>query len=127
MAIAKILPLTGLVAVGAVLGYIAYRTPEPDYTPPAARQVQAQESAVPTALSGEVPDGMLVRTFDVEGMCCSGCTAKLHAALVALPDVNEAAVSFEAGQAQAVVPETTDAALLVEALNFDKYTASLRP
>lgn len=125
MQLTKIVPIVVLAAAGGVLAWVALRAPEPDYEPPAAGVVQAGQ-ATPAELTGDVPSGMLVRSFDVEGMCCDSCTGKLHAALTALPDVNEAAVSFEASRAQVVVPEDVDVAVLVEALNFDKYTATPR-
>jgi copper chaperone CopZ len=122
----KPLSLVLLFAAAGVLTRIALKASEPDYVPPSVNTVRAEEVA-PTKLSGEVPEGMLVRTFDIEGMCCTGCTAKLFDALEALPDVAEAAVSFESGTAKAVVSTSTDPALLVTALSFDKYSAALRP
>lgn len=123
----RLVPVLLLVAAGGVCAWIAFRAPEPDYVPPSAPGAVQAAASVPSALPEEVPEGMAVRTLDVEGMCCNGCTAKLHAALVALPDVSAAAVSFETGRAQALVPADADPAELVDALCFDKYAARLRP
>jgi copper chaperone CopZ len=120
--------LTVLLLGGAagVLGWVALRSPQPDYAAPTLAEVQAHVPA-PTSLVGEVPAGSVVRAFDVEGMCCSGCTGKLYASLRALPEVSQAAVSFEDGTAQVVVPAGLEVERIAAALSFEKYSATLRP
>ena len=80
----------------------------------------------PVRLSADVPEGCVVRSLEVEGICCDGCGAKLFAALTALEEVREAAVDPILGVAQAVVPAGLDTALLEQALTFSKYSARLR-
>jgi copper chaperone CopZ len=80
---------------------------------------------VPVALGGEVPAGYVVRRFQVEGMCCSGCPKKVYAHLAALPGVCEVAVDPILQQVAAVVPAERDVASLEAALTFDKYSAKV--
>ena len=120
-----VLTIVVLGGAAAALGWVALRSPETDYVAPTVAEVQAHVPA-PTSLVGEVPAGCVVRAFDVEGMCCTGCTGKLYAALRALPEVRQAAVSFEGGTAEVVVPEDADPAHVAAALNFDKYRATPR-
>ena len=105
---------------GLACGWAAWRAGERTYVPPAV------EDAVPTpvTLTGEVPSGYEARELEVEGMCCTGCSAKLHGALLALSEVREAAVDPVLGTAWAVVPLGFEAMRLEEALTFDKYTAA---
>lgn len=121
-----VLTVVVLGGAAAALGWVALRSPEADYVAPTVAEVQAHVPA-PTALVGEVPAGSVVRAFDVEGMCCNGCTGKLYATLRALPEVSQAAVSFEDGTAEVVVPESADPAPIAAALTFEKYRATLRP
>ena len=113
-----------LVGAALVLGWIAVRSPEPDYVVPQDEQFEPQ--VIPIALTSAAADGDVVRTFDVSGMCCNGCTSKLFEALDRHPSVNAAAVSFRDGTAQASVPRDLDPQLLERELTFDKYTAALR-
>lgn len=122
----KILPLLALGAAGVTLGYIALRAPTPEYVAPTLQEVQAHVPA-PEALTGEIPPGFLVRTFKVEGMCCTGCTGKLYKRLKESPGVVEAAVSFDKGIAQVVVPKDIDVARLEEVMHFEKYVAKAQP
>ena len=122
----KLLYVTALTIAGAALAWVALRSPEPDYQAPTSAEIAAHVPA-PTVIAGEIPAGSLVRTFDVEGMCCGGCTGKLYQSLRAVPGVSQAAVRFQDGVAEVVVPQELDPALLAEALTFDKYSASLRP
>jgi copper chaperone CopZ len=90
------------------------------------REAAAKEVA-PRELSSEPGPGEVVRVIEVEGMCCFGCTDKLHAAALAVPGVREAAVDFESGTVSALAAETVAPDALETALNFDKYTAKARP
>ena len=121
----KSLGLFLLVAAGAVLGWVAYRTPEPTYVVPQLDETDPEQ--IPLALTQVAQAGDVVRTFDVEGMCCNGCTGKLYRALAEHPSVNAAAVSFEHGTAQVSVAKEFDSTALVSLLTFDKYSAALRP
>jgi len=121
----KSLGLVLLVAAGAVLGWVAYRTPEPSYVVPELQAAEPEQ--IPLALTRVAQPGDVVRTFDVEGMCCNGCTGKLYRALAEHPSVNAAAVSFEHGTAQVSVAQEFDSTALVDVLTFDKYSAELRP
>jgi copper chaperone CopZ len=120
----RLLLLLVLVA-GIAFAYVAARSPEPTYAAPTPEELAVEQGA-PRALTVAPSAGETVRAFDVEGMCCNGCTRKLHEALIAVPGVRDAAVDFHTGIAEAVVPESLDAAELGRALTFDKYTATAR-
>ncbi len=60
-------------------------------------------------------------------MCCTGCTGKLYERLKEKPGFVAAAVNFEAGLAQVVIPKDADPEAFVAALRFEKYDAKLRP
>jgi len=126
MMMTKALPLLILGASGAVLGFVALRAPKPDYVAPTVKEVDVHVPA-PTALTGEIPKGFLVRTFKVEGMCCTACTGKIYQRLKESPGVVEAAVSFDKGIAQVVVPKDADVAKLEDAMHFEKYVARVQP
>ncbi len=115
----KLLGPALLVAAGLVLGAIALLADAPTYEAPRANPA----APVPFELTGELPAGYVVQRLDVAGMCCSGCSGKLYAALVALDEVAEAAVDPVRGEALAVVPASFDVARLEQALTFDKYAA----
>lgn len=102
-----------------VLGTIALRAPEPQAAPPQP----VVGVVVPYELRGEVPAGCVVRTIEVEGMCCEGCAAKLRSALLAVDGVREAAVDSVRGRALCVVPQELEVARLERALTFDDYHA----
>ncbi len=108
---------------GAALGIVAWRAETPDYVPP--RLVEVPDR-FPVRISADVPEGCVVRSLEVEGICCDGCGAKLFVALTSLEEVREAAVDPILGVAQAVVPAGLDTALLEQALTFSKYSARLR-
>ena len=110
-----------LVLVGLVCAGLAWRAGERTYEVPARPEIVP----TPVALSGVVPAGHVATSLEVEGMCCTGCSAKLHGALLALDGVSEAAVDPVLGTAHAVVPEGFELERLVAALTFDKYTAAL--
>lgn len=114
-----------LALAGAVLLWIGLRAPEPDYAP-LPTEPTGEEVRVPLAIIGVRPAGHVVRTFDVGGMCCNGCSGKLYAALKSVPGVVEAAVDFGAGTASALVPDSMDVSLLSASLHFDKYSARAR-
>ena len=118
----KLLLALPLVLAGAALGWIALSAEDPTYQPPVPGVVT---NVVPKTLSGEVPDGMVVRRFQVTGMCCDGCTGKLYRSLAEVDGVQEAAVDFLTTSASAVVPADADVQTLLAALEFDKYTAEL--
>jgi hypothetical protein len=111
-----------LAAAAAVLGTIALRARDPSYAAPAPAEVRA----IPLVLSGTVPDGYAVRTFAIEGICCQGCSSKLHGAALAVEGVREAAVDPLAATVSVVAPADLPSARLAEALTFDKYTAAAR-
>jgi len=118
----KLLPILLLVSAGAALAWIAWRAPEREYVAPTPAEVAAHRAA-PQKLAGGVPAGYVVRTIEVEGMCCTGCTGKLYERLKAVPGLGQAAVSFEEGLARVVIPERADPEPFAAALRFDKYAA----
>jgi copper chaperone CopZ len=122
----KILPMLLLGAAAAALAYIALRAPSQSYVAPTIQEVEAHVPAPPT-ITGEIPPGFLVRTFKVEGMCCTGCTGKIYKRLKDSPGVVEAAVNFDQGIAQVVVPNDSDVAKLEDVMHFDKYVAKAQP
>lgn len=122
----KILPFVVLGSAGLALAWVAWRAPARDYVAPTAQEIEAHVAA-PQALDGELPAGSVVRTIEVSGMCCTGCTGKLYARLEATPGFVKAAVSFERGVAELALPGGADPAPFVAALQFDKYDAKLRP
>ena len=115
------LATTLLILAGSALAYIAWSAREPI---PADAHTAGEP---PASLSGEVPADHVVRTFEVEGICCGGCGSKLYGSLVALDDVREAAVDIRAGVVEVIVPRQLEVAELEGALTFDKYSARLRP
>jgi len=117
----KILGLLLLLAAGGLLAWIGLRADEPTYIAPRAAD------SVPIVLSGDVPAGFEVRTLDVTGMCCTGCTSKLYDKLAAVEGVREIAIDANVGTAQVVVPEGEPVEPLVAALTFDVYRAEPRP
>lgn len=116
-------PAILLVSAGA-LAWVAVRSPEPTYEP--VPEERPAPEHVPTTLSGVVPAGYCVRTFEVEGMCCKGCPGKLWNAVTEVPGVVEAAIDFDTGTAEAVVPTDLDVARLEGAMTFDEYSAHTR-
>ena len=116
----RILPFLFLATAGAILAWVALKAPEPSYIPPRPEEFDPRH--VPVVIVGDIPAGHVVRTFQVEGMCCNGCGGKLFDALKAIPEVTKAAVDFESKTATALVPEDLDTAVLASALSFDKYS-----
>ena len=115
----KVLTLLVLVAAG-LLALVALQADDPTYVAPT---VDEMPTVVPHQVTGDVPEGFLLRSFDVEGMCCDGCSGKLYARLEKVEGVREAAVDPVLGRAEVVVAADTDPARLTGALTFDKYTA----
>ena len=121
----KALPLVLLGGAGAALAFIAWRAPAPNYVAPTSAELLAHAPA-PQDLVGEVPAGCVVRTFEVQGMCCTGCTGKLYDRLKTAPGVVNAAVNFEKGVAEVVLAKDADVVPIETAMHFDKYVAKLR-
>jgi copper chaperone CopZ len=122
----KILTLAPLALAGVVLAVIALRAPPRDYVPPSEAEVEAHHPA-PQRLSSDVPAGCVVRTIDVKGMCCLGCTGRVYDRIKDTPGLVDAAVSFEKGVAQIVIPKDADPGPIVSALRFDKFEPKLEP
>ena len=107
---------------GLVLAGIAWRAKSPTYSAPVVDP--DPPAVVPHTLSGNVPAGRVVRTFDVEGICCDGCPGKLFVKLDQLDGVEEAAVDPVLKQASVVVATDYDVARVEAALTFGKYSAT---
>ena len=122
----KVLPYVALSLVAVVLTAIAFRAPARDYVAPAAADVEAHHPA-PQSLQGEIPEGCTVRTIEVSGMCCLGCTGKLYDRLRPIPGFVDGAVSFEDGVARVVMSKDAEPEAFASALRFDKYEAKLLP
>lgn len=90
----------------------------------AAPPEEAPVVPAPTVLVHGAGPGQVERAYEVEGMCCTNCTGKLHRSVTSVAGVREAAVDFERGTALVVVDEGTDGEAVLAALNFDKYTAT---
>jgi copper chaperone CopZ len=108
--------------VGLALAGIAWRAESPTYRAPVVDP--DPPAVVPHTLSGNVPAGRVVRTFDIEGICCNGCPGKLFVKLDQLEGVEEAAVDPVLKQAMVVVSPGYDVARVEEALTFGKYSAT---
>lgn len=92
----------------------------------AAPVEEAPVAPAPTVLVHGAGPGQLELAFDVEGMCCTNCTGKLHRSVTAVEGVREAAVDFESGTARVVADEAVDPGLVLGALEFGKYSATPR-
>jgi copper chaperone CopZ len=113
----KYLGLLLLACSGGILLWIALVVGAPTYLAPRTAET------VPVVLTGEVPNGFIVRRLSIDGMCCQGCAAKLHALLIQVEGVREVAVDALTGEASVVVPAGTEVALLEQAVTFEDYTA----
>jgi len=120
------LALALVLLAGAVLGTIALRAKERSYVVPRAEEASPIPIALPIELTSDVPPGLALRVFDVEGICCQGCSGKLHGALLAVEGVRAAAVDPTTKQVSALVQSEVDPGELERALTFDKYTAKAR-
>lgn len=109
-----------LLAAGATLGTIAVRAKEPAYVVPAAGDV------MPLRIEGEVPAGLVVRTFQVEGICCPSCGSKLHRALASVEGIRKIAVDPGTKEVQVLVPPEVSPERLAAALTFDEFVARAR-
>jgi len=117
----KALWISILVAAGLGAAYVAVKSDAPRYAAP----VVEPTPVVPTRLPRPAGPGEEVRVFEVTGMCCAGCTDKLYRALSAVEGVHAACVDFDTGTASALYESDRDPSTLVQALTFDKYTASV--
>jgi len=90
-------------------------------------EVEAWQHPEPESLGKNVPAGYQVMQFEVDGMCCDSCPNKLREWLGEVDGVEQAAVSFRNGRAEALVPEGYDPAPLLDVLNQEKYTAHVAP
>ena len=61
------------------------------------------------------------KTMKIEGMMCGHCEARVKKALEALPEVQEAAVSHEAGTAVVTLAAEADEAALRKAVGDQDY------
>ena len=111
-----------LILAGGVLGSIAVFARERTYVVPA----EVPPASIPLTLEGEVPAGFTLRTFDVEGICCQGCSSKLHGALMALDGLSAAAVDPYRKTVSALARADIPNERLEAALTFDKYRAHAR-
>jgi len=115
-----LLPLLLIAAAGAA-GWLYVTRPGPTYVPPSEAQVVY--AAAPSVLTRAPAEGEAEIVLDVHGMCCHGCTGKLHARLMEQAGVIAAAIDLEAGTASALVEASVEPAALAAALTFDKYSA----
>jgi len=111
-----------MVAAAAATTWIVAHGQAPTYQPPSL------ETAAPTPsrLTREPASDERRVVFEVENMCCNGCTGKLYARLTEVDGVREACVDFHSGTAGALVAQEADLDALERALNFDKYVARLQ-
>lgn len=112
------LGLALFLVAGAALGTIAVRAKEPSYVVP------VRPEDIPLCIEGEIPAGQVVRTFAVEGICCSGCAGKLQHALAGIEGVRAIAVDPLRDEVQVLAGTEVDSARLAGALTFDKYVAT---
>jgi copper chaperone CopZ len=122
----KILPLVGLGVAGVVLATVALRAPPRDYVAPSAAELEAHRPA-PQNLHGDLPADCVVRTIEVKGMCCLGCTGRVYDRLKETPGFVDGAVNFERGVAEIVIQKDSDPTAFVSALRFEKYEPKLEP
>ncbi len=122
-----LLPLL-LLAAGGVLGFIAWRSEEPEYVAP---RLEDAPEAIPERLSGAVPAGYRTVSMEVEGMCCQGCPSTLYATLAGVEGVSEVAVEFVAagvpGHAFVVAADAVSADSLSAAIASEKYGVRVLP
>lgn len=111
------LGLTLLALAGLTLGAIALRARQRTYAAPGAA------GTLPLAIEGEVAEGLVIRTFEVDGICCPSCSGKLHAALASVAGIQRVAVDPSTKRVQVLVPLEVSPERLAEALTFDDYVA----
>ncbi|MFT5048697.1 MAG: copper chaperone CopZ [Chlamydiales bacterium] len=120
----KISSLIWVALAGGLLTWIAIRSGPVDYEP---LSLDSPPIEVPVRLASSPGPGQRLRVFDVDGMCCNGCAAKLAGRLDDLDQVSEAAVDVQGSTVSIIVGEDYPVADLLTLLNRDKYTASARP
>ena len=120
MPLRKYSGLLALLAAGVVLTVIALRARAPTY------EVPVHAADIPLAIQGEIPAGFVVRTFDVEGICCRSCAGKLERVLAPLAGVEQVAVDPLRKEVQVLARLEVESAALVAALTFDKYVAEFK-
>ena len=121
----KVLIALLLLVAASATAWILATTSGPSYVAPS--EPPLAYAPAPTVLITDPGPGEALREFDVEGMCCTGCTGKLKAALDDFPGVRAAAVSFESSSASVIADAKIPPADLAARLCFDKYTASPKP
>jgi copper chaperone CopZ len=104
-----------LLLAGIALAWVALRSPEHQDAPIETR------AEIPAHLTGAAPEGCVLRSFKVDGMCCEGCTATVHEALSGVQGVTQVAVSFAETTALAYVREDVDVELLRAAADAEGY------
>ncbi len=118
--------LLALLAVAAAAtAWVVGSRSAPTYAVP--REPPSAFAPAPAVLLSAPGPAEVVRRFHVEGMCCQGCTGKLHKAISSFPGVREACVDFESESACVIAAESVSTAELERALTFDKYQARLEP
>ncbi len=118
--------LTALVVVaGLAAVWLFQSTPAPTFEVP--KEAPSTFAPAPTVLLSKPGTGEVLRRLEVDGMCCKGCTGKLHKALVDFPGVREAAVDFETSLASMIVRDDIAVDALEQLLSFDKYSAKALP
>lgn len=63
----------------------------------------------------------MTKSLEIEGMMCQHCEARVKTALEALPQVQEALVSHEKGNAQVILKEKTSDDVLKKAVEAQDY------
>ena len=63
----------------------------------------------------------MTKTMTIEGMMCGHCSARVKKALEALPAVESAEVSHEAGTAVVTLMEAVDDSVLKNAVEAEDY------
>jgi copper chaperone CopZ len=114
------LGLALLLVAGAALGTLAVRAKEPTYVVP------VRPEDIPLRIEGELPPGHVVRAFEVEGICCTGCGGKLQHALAGIEGVRAIAVDPLRHEVQVLARAEVEPARLAGAMTFDKYVARVR-
>jgi copper chaperone CopZ len=112
--------LSVLILAAAALGAVAVRARERTYVVPE----HLQPATIPFELDGDPPPGCDRRTLHVEGVCCQGCSAKLHGALMAVDGVSAVAVDPLNARVTAFANSELTDEVLERALTFDKYVAT---
>ncbi len=119
----RLIPIL-LALAGAGAAWLWATRTGPTYQPP---KVQPTAFAPAPAVLTAAPTSLeRIEVLEVEGMCCKGCTGKLHARLMEVPGVSCAAIDLAGKTASVVVAQGTDPQALVQALTFEEYSARPR-